>query len=119
MEHVIRHFIRVAEYGKGSIFGLGEELEERIIIASTDVQCLLVPRYWLFLKQQNVGNVWNRTRLFLESNIPSRACLFQELKRNRQWNRFKAKLIEETPKRILNRTAAKSIPLMCRIESGL
>lgn len=54
-------FIEIAIYKCGSVFGLGEQMEDRIITAGADgVQCLLIPRYWLLQKKQNLGNIWQR-----------------------------------------------------------
>lgn len=43
------------------MFALGEHMEDRLIVAKqTEVQCLLIPHYWLFKKKQNIGNIWQR-----------------------------------------------------------
>lgn len=52
--------MEVGRFSCGSVFGLGEQMEERAIVARTTVQCMLIPRYWLFQKQQNLGNIWQR-----------------------------------------------------------
>lgn len=55
------HFVEIGEYGCGSMFGLGEHMDDRTIVAKqTEVQCLLIPQYWLFEKKQNAGNIWHR-----------------------------------------------------------
>lgn len=55
------HFVEIGEFSCGSIFGLGEQMDDRIIIAKhTEVQCLLIPHYWLLQKKQNAGNIWQR-----------------------------------------------------------
>lgn len=55
------YFVEVSTYSCGSVFSLGEEMEDRIILAkSKGLQCLTVPRYWLFEKNQNRNNVWQR-----------------------------------------------------------
>lgn len=113
------HFVNIGQYGKGAIFGLGEELQDRIIIAKSEVQCLLLPRYWLFKKEQNLGNIWSRTRMFLDKGLPSREQLFNEFLINRKWRSYRQQLIEETPKRSVHKTTRRNIPLMCRIENGL
>lgn len=115
----IRHFVSVGCYGKGAIFGLGEEHLDRIIIAKSEVQVLLVPRYWLFQKEQNLGNVWSRTKIFLNANVPSRERLFQEFLSNRRWRCYKEALVEGTSKRNVHKTTRSNIPLICRIEHGL
>lgn len=55
------HFVEIGEFSCGSIFSLGEHMDDRAIVAKhTQVQCLLIPRYWLFAKKQNAGNIWQR-----------------------------------------------------------
>lgn len=55
------HFVEIGEFSCGSIFGLGEHMSDRVIAAKhTEVQCLLIPHYWLFEKKQNAGNIWQR-----------------------------------------------------------
>lgn len=61
MIKVKSHFVEIGEYGCGSMFGLGEHMDDRAIVATqTEVQCLLIPHYWLFEKKQNAGNIWHR-----------------------------------------------------------
>lgn len=55
------HFVEIGQFSVGSVFGLGEHMDDRAIIAkNTQVQCLLIPHYWLFEKKQNAGNIWQR-----------------------------------------------------------
>lgn len=55
------HFVEIGEFRCGSIFGLGERMDDRVVVAKhTEVQCLLIPHYWLFQKKQNAGNIWQR-----------------------------------------------------------
>lgn len=62
------HFVEIGEFSCGSIFGLGEHMDDRAIVAKhTQVQCLLIPRYWLFEKEQNAGNIWQRYVFFYVS----------------------------------------------------
>lgn len=56
-----RHFVEIGEYSCGSMFGLGEHMEDRVIVAKhKEVQCLLIPHYFVFKKKQNAGNIWQR-----------------------------------------------------------
>lgn len=50
-------FVDVGSFSVGAVFGISENIENRVIIARTVVQCLLIPRTWLFQKAQNIGNV--------------------------------------------------------------
>lgn len=55
------HFVEIGEFSCGSIFGLGEHMKDRVIVAKhSEVQCLIIPHYWLFQKKQNAGNIWQR-----------------------------------------------------------
>lgn len=59
--HNREHFVEICEYNCGSMFNLGEHMEDRAIVAKhMEVQCLLIPHYWLFQKKQNSGNIWQR-----------------------------------------------------------
>lgn len=56
-----KYFIEIGTFGCGSIFGVGEQMDDRMITAGDKgVQCLLIPRYWLLQKKQNSGNIWQR-----------------------------------------------------------
>lgn len=52
--------MHVGEFNPGSVFGLGEEMIDRAIVAKNVVHCLEIPRYLLFQKTQNLGNIWQR-----------------------------------------------------------
>lgn len=58
---IIHQFVTVGNFSCGSVFGLGEEMNHRTVIAKNHVQCLLLPRYWLFQKAQNTANIWQRS----------------------------------------------------------
>ncbi|EDW25293.1 GL26512 [Drosophila persimilis] len=66
------HFIDVGSLTFGAIFGLGEKMEHRVIMARTVVQCLVLPRFWLLEEELNPGNIWQRRRFYLECSAPSR-----------------------------------------------
>jgi hypothetical protein len=42
-------FFDVGTFRVGAVFGIAEDIENRIIIARTTLQCLCIPRKWLFL----------------------------------------------------------------------
>lgn len=118
----IKHqFVDVGTYHCGGVFGIGEEMENRIIIARNVVQCLIIPRYWLFQKAQNIGNVWQRIKLFLNSTIPSQQQLYDNYLSNQKWKKYKKKTIDEI-KRQYGLTASETqpynIPVICRIEDN-
>lgn len=101
----------------GGIFGLGEKMEHRVIMARTTVQCLMIPRFWLLEKNQNPGNIWQRRCFYLDCTIPSRELLFKDFISTRHWQKFKKNLIENyvDPKSISNSTHPEDVPVICRI----
>ncbi|XP_017028516.1 uncharacterized protein [Drosophila kikkawai] len=111
------HFIDVGSLTYGSIFGLGEKMEHRVIMARTVVQCLLLPRYWLLEEEQNPGNIWNRRRFYYECNVPSRQDLFTNFLKTRKWNKFRHDYIQNLLDEKTNAHISKEedIPIMCRI----
>lgn len=118
----IKHqFIDVGSLTVGGVFGIGEEMINRVIIARNVVQCLLIPRHWLFQKAQNIGNVWQRIKLFLNSSVPSERQLYESYLSNQKWKKYKKKTMDEI-KRELGLTAARTqyynIPIICRIEEN-
>lgn len=119
--HLKYQFIDVGTYTCGGVFGIAEEMLNRTIIAKTTVQCLLIPRHWLFQKSQNIGNVWQRIKIFLNSSIPSQEKLFEDFLNNLKWKRYKKKMIDQivaTSKQNINETQPYNIPMICRIEEG-
>jgi hypothetical protein len=116
----IKHqFVDVGTYNCGGVFGIGEEMENRVIIARNVVQCLLIPRYWLFQKSQNIGNVWQRIKLFLNSSVPSQQKLFENYLANQKWKKYKKKTIDEIKRQhgiTTSETQYYNIPVICRIE---
>ena len=116
----IKHqFVDVGTYNCGGVFGIGEEMENRIIIARNMVQCLMIPRHWLFQKAQNIGNVWQRIKLFLNSTIPSQQLLYEKYLANQKWKKYKKKTIDEIKSEYgitASETQRYNIPVVCRIE---
>ncbi|KAH8408917.1 hypothetical protein KR009_003749 [Drosophila setifemur] len=111
------HFIDVGSLTYGGIFGLGEKMEHRVIMARTVVQCLVLPRFWLLEEEQNPGNIWQRRRFYFECNVPSRLDLFTNFLKTRQWNKFRHDYIQSLLNQdaIGNLTKEEDIPIMCRI----
>ncbi|EDV99867.1 GH12552 [Drosophila grimshawi] len=110
------HFIDVGSLTYGGIFGLGEKMAHRVIMARTVVQCLLLPRYWLFEEEQNPGHVWQRRRFYLEGSIPSREELFGDFLKTRRWEKFKKDYVQSTLNpNSANSTQPEDIPIICRI----
>ncbi|EAA03229.3 AGAP011524-PA, partial [Anopheles gambiae str. PEST] len=112
-------FIDVGTFSCGSVFGLGEPMPHRMVVARNRVQCLVIPRGWLFEKQQNVGNTWQRIRMKLEMTI-QRDRLFEQFVRDQRWQRYRKALVREYvrlhPRQ--NATQLADVPIMCRVEQG-
>uniref|UniRef100_A0A6P4EDW9 Uncharacterized protein LOC108042556 isoform X2 n=1 Tax=Drosophila rhopaloa TaxID=1041015 RepID=A0A6P4EDW9_DRORH len=110
------HFIDVGTLTFGGIFGLGETMEHRVIMARTTVQCLTLPRFFLLEKKQNPGNIWERRLLYMDCMIPSREALFAHFLKACDWRKFKNDFIQESLKPSDNDvTHAGDIPIICRI----
>ncbi|XP_052900093.1 uncharacterized protein LOC128306585 [Anopheles moucheti] len=111
------HFVDIATYSRGSVFGIGEHMVDRAVFARTHVQCLLIPRYWLLEKPQNRGNIWNRIRIFLEQRQPSRERLFRWFLNELLWHRYRRQLVDDfllvhAPRHL---PRLIDVPLVCRI----
>ncbi|KAL1379429.1 hypothetical protein pipiens_014914 [Culex pipiens pipiens] len=113
-------FLDVATFGCGSVFGVGEHMDDRTVVARSRVQCLLIPRYWLLQKPQNQNNVWNRVRVFIEQRQPSRDKLFEWFLSDGRWQRMRTQLREDFaaahPK--THATALGDVPTLCRIDQS-
>ncbi|XP_058063416.1 uncharacterized protein LOC131213398 [Anopheles bellator] len=112
------HFIDIASYSCGSVFGIGEQMLDRVVFARSRVHCLLIPRYWLLEKPQNRGNIWNRIRIFLEQRQPSRERLFRRFVTGLVWHRYRSQLVDDFVAMHEPRHVPRliDVPLVCRIE---
>ncbi|XP_049303998.1 cyclic nucleotide-binding domain-containing protein 2 isoform X3 [Bactrocera dorsalis] len=108
------HFIDVGTISKGGIFGLGEAMKHRIIMAETRVQCLVIPRYWLFQDEQNPANMWQRKKIQLDFTLPSREALFSLFQNSHKWQNFKKGIVSSFR---TSETKLQDIPIMGRIMS--
>ncbi|XP_020817546.1 uncharacterized protein LOC110191135 [Drosophila serrata] len=109
-------FIDVGSITFGGIFGLGEQMKHRVIMARTTVQCLILPRFFLLENKQNPGNMWERRLFYLDCMIPSREALFKQFLKTRRWKKFKNDFIRQTVKLSPNHgTHIDDIPIICRI----
>ncbi|SPP89889.1 blast:Cyclic nucleotide-binding domain-containing protein 2 [Drosophila guanche] len=111
------HFIDVASLTFGAIFGLGEKMQHRNIMTRTHVQCLVIPRFWLFEPAQNPGNFWQRKRFFVESNLPTRETLFNDFVKTRNWQNFSNSYLREvlSDSSTCSWTRPEDIPIVARI----
>ncbi|XP_035790785.1 uncharacterized protein LOC118466053 [Anopheles albimanus] len=120
---VEHRFIDVGTFSCGAVFGLGETLEHRTVVARTHVQCLAVPRDWLLAGRQNVGNVWQRLRMRLDATIPGRRQLFEQFVRDQHWQRRRKQVVHELVacrkrRTGTNATQLTDVPIICRVEEG-
>uniref|UniRef100_A0A182KBM0 Cyclic nucleotide-binding domain-containing protein n=1 Tax=Anopheles christyi TaxID=43041 RepID=A0A182KBM0_9DIPT len=118
-QSIEHRFIDVGTFSCGSVFGLGEPMPHRMVVARNRVQCLVIPRGWLFEKQQNVGNTWQRIRMKLDMTI-QRERLFDLFVRDQHWQRYRKALVRDfvrqNPRQ--NATQLADVPIMCRVEQG-
>ncbi|KAK3914721.1 Transcription factor MYB3R-3 [Frankliniella fusca] len=85
------HFMQVAVFSKGECFGIGEDMQDRRVVAATPVSALLVPRY--VLQQRGHGNLWARIRRFLNSRFPSQDALLKHFLNGRDWAKYRRDLV--------------------------
>ncbi|XP_022209118.2 uncharacterized protein LOC111065316 [Drosophila obscura] len=111
------HFIDVGSLTFGAIFGLGEKMHHRNIMARTTVQCLIIPRFWLFEPAQNPGNIWQRQRFYVESNLPTREDLFNDFLKTRKWQKFRHNYVQSilSKNSTANWTKPEDVPIIGRI----
>ncbi|XP_001355051.3 uncharacterized protein [Drosophila pseudoobscura] len=111
------HFIDVGSLTFGAIFGLGEKMHHRNIMARTTVQCLIIPRFWLFEPAQNPGNIWQRQLLYIQSNLPTREELFNDFLKTRKWQMFRHNYVQKvlTEKANYCDTKPEDVPIVGRI----
>lgn len=102
-----------------STFFDNESLQNRRVIAKTNVKCLLIPSYWLI--QHNRGNVWSRVSHFVKWRIPNKNHVFKEYVNNRRWQEYKNKLTADIlkKKKFPNNTTIHDVPYSIRVNSEL
>ncbi|KAK9694810.1 Cyclic nucleotide-binding domain [Popillia japonica] len=116
-DNVETHFMQVCILSERACFGLGENMRRRRIVAMSDtVECLLIPRYWLF--QNDNTNLWTRIQQYLDTNIPSTQTVFKEFLNQRKWLRNRKKLVQDIIKKPPV-TAFYDIPYSIRINEDL
>ncbi|EDV30014.2 uncharacterized protein Dana_GF19970 [Drosophila ananassae] len=113
-EHFETHFIDVGSLTYGGISGLGEKMDHRVIMAHTTVQCILIPRFWLFEAAESPGNIWQRQRFYIEC---TREDLFKDFLKTRKWEKFRHDYIESilNADSLGNFTKGEDIPIISRI----
>lgn len=75
------------------MFNLGENLKHRRIVALTPVECMLIPKYWIY--ERNIGNVWSKVVQYLNSHIPTTPKLFKQFLAQRKWMSYRKRLVKD------------------------
>lgn len=88
-EGSVTKYMRIGVFRPGAVFNLGERSIGRFVVAKTVAQCLLIPRFWLFQNDQDVGNVWEKKVIDIEISIPTREHLLAMLKQEEAWSEYK------------------------------
>lgn len=106
-------------FSEGGCFGLGENLENRRIIAAEKTKCILLPRYWLWNK--GAANIWARTKIYLQMKIPSSERVIQEIIAEKKWQQYKVAYVNSIidKKKAFVGTNIYDVPLSILIKENL
>ncbi|XP_026806956.1 uncharacterized protein LOC113549714 [Rhopalosiphum maidis] len=83
-------YMKMSNLRPGSVFGLGERRSGRMVIATADVKCLLVPLS--FLAKHNGSNIWGRTVCSLDGTNPTVEQSFRKFVVENRWEEYKKSL---------------------------
>ncbi|XP_022178614.1 uncharacterized protein LOC111039404 [Myzus persicae] len=86
-------YVKMADLRPGSVFGLGERRSGRIVMATADVKCLLVPL--AFLAKHNASNIWGRTVCSLNGTNPTAEQSFRKFVVENRWAEYKKSLADD------------------------
>ncbi|KAB0799839.1 hypothetical protein PPYR_07719 [Photinus pyralis] len=113
------HFMQVCLLNETACFSIGENFVNRRVVAVTNVECLLIPRYWLM--QRNIGNIWNRVKQYLNSHIPSANEVHQEFLKGRKWCHHEKETIDAllAKKQSVNHASMWDVPLFIRMNEKI
>jgi len=75
------------------ILSTGEKRSGRIVMATADVKCLLVPL--AFLAKHNASNIWGRTVCSLNGTNPTAEQSFRKLVVENRWAEYKKSLADD------------------------
>ncbi|XP_073996241.1 uncharacterized protein isoform X2 [Rhodnius prolixus] len=70
-------FMQICKLNEGACFGLGEKLAKKMIIAHTELKCLVVPKS-IILRNKTPYNIWERIIITLDLNTPSLQQVYKE-----------------------------------------
>ncbi|VVC33223.1 RmlC-like jelly roll fold [Cinara cedri] len=71
----------------------GEKRPGRLVVATTEVRCLLVPL--AFLAKHNASNIWGRTVCALDASEPTAEQSFRKFVVDNRWEEYKRSLAAE------------------------
>lgn len=62
-----------------------------------------------------------RTKMYLDSSIPSRQKIYKDFLSNNNWKKYKKYIIEDFVQQhpVFNATTILDVPIICRVEEGL
>ncbi|CAH1725416.1 uncharacterized protein LOC114122959 [Aphis gossypii] len=86
-------YVKMSDLRPGSVFGLGERRSGRVVIATADVKCLLVPLS--FLSKHNGSNIWGRTVCSLDGTNPTIEQSFRKFVVENRWEEYKKSLAND------------------------
>ncbi|KAF0774080.1 Uncharacterized protein FWK35_00008204 [Aphis craccivora] len=86
-------YMKMSDLRPGSVFGLGERRSGRVVIATADVKCLLVPLS--FLSKNNGSNIWGRTVCSLDGTNPTIEQSFRKFVVENRWEEYKKSLADD------------------------
>lgn len=112
--NIIDTLIQVHTFNETACFGLGELRSKRYIIAMNDVECLLVPRYWLLA--HNDANIWNRILQYLKRSIPTTKDVFKAYVAERKWTKHKKDFSDSLIRKETIKHGFNSVPFSIKIK---
>lgn len=121
VENTTSKFVRIGVLYRGAVFNLGEQSIGRFVVARSVVQGLLIPHFWIFQNEQDVGNVWEKKMIDIDTSIPSRRDILVQLQQEQTWNEYKNRLIGKlyatSPLVVMNKH--ETLPDMLKLDSTL
>ncbi|XP_063923033.1 uncharacterized protein LOC135137340 [Zophobas morio] len=109
-----RKWLQVCTLNRLSCFNIGENLENRQIVAISDTECLLIPFYWLL--ERNDANIWVRIKQFLTWKMPKTSVIIEQLLKEEKWSRRKHKLIKAKAKRKVDTIGFHQVPYSLKVQ---
>lgn len=113
------HFMQICLINPGGCFNLERLANSRRIIAVNKVMCMLLPKHWLW--QKNNSNIWGRVKHFLEKKIPTPEEVHERFQMNRSWEKYKKEIVKKIVehKKAKNYTTIHDIPYSIKMNKCL